>query len=145
MVWILLLAKDMAPASTRRLTLKKTFKKQPSTPESYSDPYGSENAEMLSLKAESGSLSVGRHWTISGLKTRFSFKKANSFHVATREASEDVVSRRRDRSITASTFYDDENMAITRNVSEPADFVPLGLIGKNMNELLVLLKPVSQL
>jgi hypothetical protein len=60
-----------------------------------------------------------------------------------RVTPDEIATRRRDRSITTSTFYDDEHMAVTKSVSEPAEFIPLDLKGKSMNELLVLLKPVS--
>ena len=101
---------------------------------------------MLSTLTSSNSISSGgkspdRHWTISGLKTRFSFKKTNSFNVPLRSTEDDSAAyRRRDRSIISSTFYDRE---ITKTVSEPADFVPLQLRDKSMNELLLLLRPVS--
>ena len=86
----------------------------------------------------------GRHWSISGLTKKFSFKKHSlSFTVPLRDDSQVDTTRRRERSITTSTFYTTENMAVTRNVSEPADFASLQLTGKNMNELLLLLKPVS--
>ena len=133
-------AKDLAPS--RKHTLKRPFKKQPSA-ETYTDPF--ENGEVVSSSAGlSSSPSTGRHWSISNLKTKFTFKKSNSFHVPMRETQDETaVARRRDRSITSSTFYDDENMAITKSVSEPAEFIPLELKGKNMNELLMVLKPVS--
>lgn len=132
------LAKDLAPS--RKHTIKRHFKKQ--TPaDTYVDPF--ENGDALKEDIPIGSSSPStRHWSISNLRTKF--KKANSFHVSLREPRDDgLASRRRDRSITTSTFYDDENMAVTKSVSEPADFVPLELKGKNMNELLMLLKPVS--
>ena len=128
-------AKDLA--ATRKQMIKKQQKKQPLVDSNnYVDPFES---------SEKGDLSPGtRHWSISGLKTRFSFRKTQSFAVPLRDSHDDTsVPRRRDRSKTASTFYDDENMSVTKNVSEPADFDPLELKGKNMNELLMLLKPVK--
>lgn len=108
----------------------------------YIDPF--ENGEITGkdIPAVVGSPSPGRHWTINNLRQKFSIKKSNSFNVPMR-AQDDIATRRRDRSITTSTFYDDENMAVTRSVSEPAEFIPLDLKGKSMNELLTLLKPVS--
>lgn len=85
--------------------------------------------------------SPGRHWSISNLKSKFAIKKSASFNVTLRDDS--TIARRRDRSITSSTFYENDNMAVTKNMSEPAEFTPLELRGKNMNELLKLLKPVS--
>lgn len=137
-------AKDIAP--TRKLTLKRPFKKQSSADTSYSDPFENEEVATrdVSPAVVGSSPGAGRHWTISTLKQRFSIKKSNSFHVPMRETQDDfATTRRRDRSITTSTFYDDENMAVTKSVSEPAEFIPLDLKGKNMNELLLLLKSVS--
>ncbi len=136
-------AKDLA--SSRRQTFKKPPKKPAST-DSYVDPF--ESSEIGSLKGDISPINVSsggtRHWSISGLKTRFSFKKSQSLVVPVRDSQDDTAySRRRDRSKTASTFYDDENMSVTKNVSEPADFKSLELRGKSMNELLMLLKPVS--
>lgn len=133
-----LLAKDIAPP--RKATIRKVFKKQQST-DTYIDPFEA-STDLTASVANSNS----RHWTMPGipsLKKRFSFssKKAESFGATLRE--DEGSSRRRDRSITSSTFYDDENMAVTKNLSEPADFSPLQLTGKNMNELLLLLRPVS--
>lgn len=142
----------MAPP--RRHTLKMSFKKQASA-DSYTDPFETDPDLSTSVKgdlsASAGPTAGGRHWTISGLKTKFSFRKSQSFSAPMRENRDNGLSlrdnalspRRRDRSITGSIFYDDENMAVTKNVSEPAEFDSLDLRGKSMNELLVLIKPVS--
>lgn len=149
-------AKDLA--ASRRQTFKKQPKKQASidsntyakkqvpveSNSNYVDPFESLEA---GLKGDV-SPSFARHWSISGsisgLKSKFSLKKTHSFAVPLRD-SQDIATtaRRRDRAKTASTFYDDENMSVTKNVSQPAEFNPLDLKGKNMNELLLLLKPVS--
>ena len=133
-----LVAKDQ-----RRQTLKKQPKKQEST--NYVDPFeNTENSVKGEMLPGGGSSGGTRHWSISGLRTKFSFRKAQSLTVPMRDSQDDAsYTRRRDRSKTASTFYDDENMSVTKNVSEPADFTPLELRGKSMNELLMLLKPVS--
>lgn len=132
----------MAPQ--RKHTMKKVFRKQP-TVNNYVDPF--ETTQEGPLKSDMSPVPSTRHWSIpNSIKKRFSFtaKKAESSSVPLRE--DDCMSpKRRDRSITASTFYDDESMAVTKNVSEPADFSPLQLKGKNMNELLMLLRPVSLL
>ena len=137
----------MAPP--RRHTIKKSFRKQltveqQSPAESYVDPF--EASMDVPPQGDLSPVPNNRHWSIpSSIKKRFSFagKKSESFNVPLREDG-GASPRRRDRSITTSTFYyNDEHMAVTKNVSEPADFNPLQLTGKNMNELLVLLKPVS--
>ena len=141
----IIIAKDMAPR--RNTLMKRTIKKQ-HTADKVVDPFeeyesGLNKGDLLS-SSPSNISKTERHWTISSLRTRFSFKKANSFAVSLRDTSDDsVIQRRRDRSLTSSTFYDDENMAVTKNVVEPADFSPLSLTGKSMNELLMLLKSVS--
>ena len=138
----IIIAKDMAPR--RNTLMKRTIKKQHTT-DKVVDPFeeyesGLSKGDLLS-SSPSNISKTERHWTISSLRTRFSFKKANS---SLRDTSDDsVIQRRRDRSLTSSTFYDDENIAVTKNVVEPADFTPLSLTGKSMNELLMLLKSVS--
>lgn len=122
--------------------MKKQARKSPSVDSNnYVDPFEVSEGDVSPSSVTSGGT---RHWSISGLKTKFSFRRTQSSAVPLRDSQdESQYSRRRDRSKTASTFYDDENMSITRNVSEPADFHPLELRGKSMNELLLLLKPVS--
>lgn len=153
-----LTAKDLAPQ--RKHTIKRPFKKHASVDTAYTDPFELiETPPLLSVdvppssspsntpvvgRATTISPAAVRHWSISTLKSKLSIKKTYSFHVPVREYDDDsAVSRRRDRSITTSTFYDNEHMAVTKNVSEPAEFSSLQLTGKGMNELLLLLKPVS--
>ena len=135
MSYLLISAKDLA---SRRNTLKRPIKKQ-NTVDKSSDPF--ESMER-SLTPTTAAKFGDRHWTISGLRTRFSsFKKS---HSSEQDITEDPgYIRRKDRSITASVFYDDENMSVTKCVSEPGNFDPLDLKGKAMNEILSLLIPVS--
>ena len=130
-------AKELA---SRRTTMRKSVKRQ-NVIEKSTDPFDNlENSLPLMSSQKMGD----RHWTISGLKTRLSFKKSASFNASLDQecAEEPGYIRRKDRSITASIFYDDENMSVTKSVSEPADFEPLDLKQKSMNELLSLLSPV---
>jgi len=136
-LYYLFSAKDLA---SRRSTMRKSVKRQ-NVIEKSIDPF--ENLEN-SLTPMSSQKMGDRHWTISGLKTRLSFKKSASFNASSDLESTEVPGyiRRKDRSITGSIFYDDENMSVTKSVSEPADFEPLDLKQKSMNELLSLLSPV---
>lgn len=132
-------AKELA---LKRNIMKKSVKKHSSIEKSI-DPFDS--MEMILPPGSTSSLrKLGDQWNFSSIKTKFSsLRKANSLNVAPlRDYPEETFSRRRDKSITASIFYDDDSMAVTKNLSEPADFNPLDLKGKTMNELLMLLKPV---
>lgn len=135
-------AKDLV---LRRNTLKKSLKKQ-NTLEKYVDPFDSMEIPLPPGSPSSMGKAGDRHWTISSLRTRFSsVRKANSLNASTLQhdfPEETFSPRRRDRSITGSIFYDDENMAVTKSLSEPAEFDALELKGKTMNELFMLLKPV---
>ncbi len=126
--------------ASRRNTLKKSVKRQ-NTVEKSLDPFESIEA---SLTPSTGQKLGERHWTISGIRTRLSSFKRPSINASSELDVEDsTYIRRKDRSITTSVFYDDENMSITKSLSEPADFEPLDLKEKTMNELLSLLVPVS--
>ena len=142
-------AKDLA---LKRNTLKKSTKKHTSLERSV-DPFdgmevdqppGSSSARKSADRHSTMSKFGERQWTISNIKTKIaSIRKVNSTTSPPQDYPEEISShQRRDKSVTGSVFYGDGSMAVTTNLSEPADFQPLDLKGKTMNELLMLLKPV---
>ena len=101
---------------------KQSFRKQGSL---------SGGGEELPLESPGRGVEVRRSLTISGPLTRKRSSKRNSL-------TEEILlspSRR-------ATFYEHED--VTRPVSRPADFAPLDLQGKKMDQVLKLLKPVSE-
>lgn len=102
---------------------KQTFRKQGSL---------TSGGEELPLESSSSRrIEVRRSLTISGPPTRRRLSKRSS---VTEEALLSPTRR--------ATFYEHED--VTRPVSRPADFAPLDLQGKKMDQVLKLLKPVSQ-
>lgn len=98
---------------------KQTFRKQSSGEESFSESYSNRGAE------------VRRSLTMSGPLVRRRLSKRSSL------TEEGLLSPTR-----RATFYEHED--VTRPVCHPADFAPLELQGKKMNQVLKLLKAVSQ-
>lgn len=101
--------------------IKQTFRKQ--------STLGGSGLEMLSESPPSRA-EVRRSLTVSGPIARRKTSRRGS------QADEIVISPSR-----RSMFYEFED--ITRPVCHPADFAPLELQGKTMNEVLKMLKPVS--
>ena len=101
---------------------KQTFRKQSSIT--------SGDDELSSESCSSRGVEVRRSLTMSGPLTRRRSSKRSSL---TEEA---LLSPSR-----RATFYEHED--VTRPVSHPADFAPLELQGKKMDQVLKLLKPVS--
>ena len=104
--------------------IKQSFRKQGSL---------SSGGEELHEPLESSSnrrVEVRRSLTISGPHTRRRSSKRSSL------TEETLLSPSR-----RATFYEHED--VTRPVSRPADFAPLHLQGKKMDQVLKLLKPVS--
>jgi hypothetical protein len=99
---------------------KQTFRKQGSL----------SGGEELPLESSSRGVEVRRSLTISGPPIRRRSSKRSSL------TEETLLSPSR-----RATFYEHED--VTRPVSRPADFAPLDLQGKKMDQVLKLLKPVS--
>lgn len=103
--------------------IKQTFRKQGSTAST------STSGELLSESPPSRN-EVRRSLTVSGPVARRRWSKRSS------QSDEILMSPNR-----RATFYEFED--VTRPVCHPADFTPLHLQGKTMDQVLKMLKPVE--
>lgn len=100
---------------------KQTFRKQGSI---------SSCGESLSESPPNRGVEVRRSLTVSGVIPRKRWSRRSS------QSDDSLMSPNR-----RATFYEFED--VTRPVSHPAEFSPLDLQGKTMEQVLKLLKPVS--
>ena len=123
---MIIIAKELMVEKTRQVPgtlekIKQTFRK----PSTISSSGGELFSESPPSRAE-----VRRSLTVSGPIARKRWSKRSS------QSEETMMSPNR-----RSTFYEFED--VTRPVCHPADFTPLDLQGKTMDQVLKLLKPVS--
>lgn len=102
--------------------IKQTFRKQGSL--------GGSGMEIFPESPPGRGVEVRRSLTMSGVVPRRRWSKRSS------QSDETLMSPNR-----RTTFYEHDD--VTRPVCHPAEFAPLDLQGKSMDQVLKLLKPVS--